>query len=138
MRLVKLFIAITAVLVAALTIAYHASPISTLDGIGGYVWPLGFPDTTVYSENYSHRAFRAVEAEMNEDDVLAFLGEPYEIWYRDPDFQRTYDRRAIQPSSDITYIWRYSHSPNDSHYRMRHVHIKDGIVVRRHSEYYVD
>jgi len=95
-----------------------------LDGLDGLFWSLGFKEDTVYSPKYSDNAFKQINIGMSEAEVKRLLGEPIETY--PPDKWR--DSKSL----------RYSHSPGDTHYRIRNINVKDGIVISKYSEFYVD
>lgn len=98
-------------------------PILSLDGYSSLAWHLLFPiEDTEYSDSYSHKKFLKIKKGMTEKEVIDILGEPLAI------FPPTIDIKAFQ----------YSESPSSTHYRLRQVYFKDGIVSERVSYYYID
>ena len=100
--------------------------IVSLDGIIGLLGPILFGDTTIYSDRWNYWRYRSVKRGMTVDEVTQLLGEPLnktdnEFWPDGPDF-----------------IFHYSRSSCDSHYRERSIGFKNGRVVKKYSEFYVD
>jgi hypothetical protein len=60
---------------------------------------------------------------MPEEEILDTLGPPLE--------------RSYYPQGRLD-IWRYSLSPSDDSYRVRVVQLRDGVVVGKASEFYID
>ena len=52
----------------------------SLDGIAGIVFPLMFPDSTVYSEQWNYWSFRFVRKGMSVAEVMEMLGPPIRQW----------------------------------------------------------
>lgn len=92
-----------------------------LDGVKGLVFPIVFPDSTVYAPNYKEDAFRKLSLGMSKQDVIRVLGPPLE-----------------KDTCDGLERWRYSGSSSDSHYRVRQLIFKNGHVVERTAFYLVD
>ena len=109
-----------------------------LDGLGGLFFSCGFRDTTAYAHGYSHAGFRKIHAGMGQAELISVMGEPVAIWSREANITTVTNRSGFTAVPAITYIWDYSESTNDSHYRMRQVSVRDGTVIGRHSEYWVD
>jgi hypothetical protein len=97
-----------------------------LDGINGWVFSklaVGGEDTQ-YASGYTDSAFRAIRVGMPKEKVRELLGPPLDVGTSDPP-------KRLE-------IWRYSWSPSDTNYRIRVVHLRDGVVVDKVSEFYVD
>jgi hypothetical protein len=120
----KRYIAIGAI--ALLAIAGDVTHVATLDGLDGVFWSSMFHEDTVYAPGYSDTAFRKIHAGMPESEVKALLGAPISLY---PAYQNT--------GQDWT-TWCYSDSPGDTHYRIRAIRMKDGVVIGKHAEFYVD
>ena len=95
-----------------------------LDGLDGFIWSHMFQEDTRYSARYSDTAFRNVRVGMSETELIQLLGEPL---------------RSFPPTSDRgwTTLW-FSESQHDSHFRMRSINLRDGIIIGIQSEFYVD
>ena len=97
---------------------------STLDGLNGFIWGKLVQEDTVYSPGYSDSSFKQITIGMPEREVKRLLGEPIKIYPPDE-------------SNDRTKLC-YSLSPEDTNYRIRAINIKDGRVVSKYSEFYLD
>ena len=117
-------IKITLYVVLAILCAAVGTHYYLLDGLDGFIWSRLFQEDTRYSERYSDAAFRKVYPGVTQTTLTELLGQPL---------------RTYSPTSDrdMTILW-FSESPNDSHFRLRSVDLRDGLVIRRHSEFYVD
>ena len=96
-----------------------------LDGIDGWFFSklaVG-GEHTRYASGYTDSAFRSVRVGMSKDEVLGLLGVPLNTWFLDP---------------ERLEVWAYTLSPSDSSYRIRVVHFREGLVVHKVSEFYVD
>lgn len=98
----------------------------SLDGIAGVLCPLIFPDSTVYSEQWDYWSYRFVRNGMTVAEVTEKLGSPIKQWSYDIENGKRETRFA------------YTISPSDSHYRIRQIVFRDGKVVGKFHEYYVD
>jgi hypothetical protein len=110
--------AISTAVSIVLFVALHALP----DGWPGSAGPLLFLDDTQFSPTYSATGFLRVSRGMREAEVEQLAGTPLE-------------RYQVEPG---LYGWRWTRSPHDSHYRVRSVLFRDGRVVNKASEFYVD
>lgn len=108
----------------ALLCAFAGAHYYLLDGLDGFIWSRMFQEDTRYSEKYSDAAFRKVHPGMTQTALTELLGPPL----------RTYSPTSER---DMTTLW-FSESPNDSHFRVRSVDLRDGIVIHKLSEFYVD
>ncbi len=86
------------------------------------MWSRLFEEDTVYASGYSALAWRKVRKGMSLEDVTSRLGEPLTRGSR----------------QDATISMQWSRSPADTHYRCRVLIFEQGVVVRKHSEFYVD
>ncbi len=99
-----------------------------LEGVGGAAAHMLLRGgDTVFASRFRDGAFLGVTLGMSADQVLAVLGEPLE---------RYRPEAGVQPSWDEGMRW--SRSASDSHYAIRAVTFSDGVVVDRHSGFYVD
>ena len=98
----------------------------SLDGIAGVVCPVFFPENTLYSEQWNYWAYRFVRNGMSVEEVTEKLGPPIKQW--------SYDIG----NGKIETRFAYTISPSDSHYRIRQIVFRDGEVVGKFHEYYVD
>lgn len=81
-------------------------------------------DGTVYSRNYSEKAFEKVQPGMSRKEVLSLLGTPLRV-----------DRFDDPPEE----VWRYTLAPSDRNYFFRIiVFSRDGFVERKEAKYFVD
>ncbi|HSF14856.1 MAG TPA: hypothetical protein VLK65_04825 [Vicinamibacteria bacterium] len=92
-------------------------------------WPWSaFPalglDDTEFSSGYSAMGFWQVRLGMRPEEVIARIGRPLQ-------------RDSPAGSPDLER-WFYTRSPNSSHYRIRTVIFREGQVVERQAEYYLD
>jgi hypothetical protein len=135
----------------------------TLDGVFGVLASFAFPDDTKYAVNYSAGKFSAVRRGDTESTVLTDLGEPLErvfvyssgkcrlVWLHDGHVRVAYPEGdcGIKPGLTIQSVldtlgdpssvrWLYSTSPQGKSYRERIIVFRNGVVVERHSSYYVD
>ncbi|MBR1609720.1 MAG: hypothetical protein IJ678_08925 [Kiritimatiellae bacterium] len=98
--------------------------ILSLDGWLGLLFRQFFPDTTVYAPEWNYWKFRWVRTGMTKERVLSLLGTPLETWPWD--------------SNPAVETWAYTRSSEDSHFELRCIWIKDGKVIGKEAEYYVD
>ncbi len=99
-------------------------------------WPLDGPQSlfvtlllgedTVYADGYSKRAFRRVSVGMTEAEVEEILGPPLGSWF------------AGESELGMERTARWTHSPGDTHYRIRVVIYRDGRVTEKVAEFYYD
>jgi hypothetical protein len=68
---------------------------------------------------------------MSLAEVEAIVG-PAQLMYRTD----MYPTNGAENAPDTGGRW--SHSPGDTHFRNRVLLFRNGIVVRKHSEYYID
>lgn len=100
-----------------------------LEGVVGTIFHVvtGGGDT-VYAAGFSEDRFLKIVIGMSESEVVTLLGEPLD---------RYHPQAGNGPS-----IWnmgmRWSRSANDSDYSVRAILFKDGVVVDRLSEFYLD
>ena len=98
-----------------------------LEGIWGttdHVLSLG--GDSDFAPAYSDSAFRAVNVGAREAAVVAALGPPLETY------------TAPNDEAAWTMGMRWSRSRHSGSYSVRYILFKDGLVVRRVSEWYVD
>lgn len=93
-----------------------------LDPLAGRVLLLILGDDTEFSPGYRDSVFRAIEIGDSERTVLDRLGDPI----------------VVVTHRDGEHSLQYSHSPNDSHYRLRVIVISGGVVARKYSEVWID
>lgn len=115
----KRFIKFSAIVIALLILTAITIQTTTLDGLTGLL-ALILEDSTQYSDGYSPTSFRKVKAGMTEDQVFALLGKPL-------------DTHTVGGN---LYLW-YS-IPMKSHFRDRRIILRDGVVTRKNTEFYVD
>jgi hypothetical protein len=126
----RVLLALTAIaLLLAILTFNRALQLIRLEGIVGTVFHVvtGGGDT-VYAAGFSDDRFLEIGSGMSESEVVASLGEPLE----------RYQPRARDGPSSWNLGMRWSRSANDSDYSVRAVLFKDGIVVQRLSEFYLD
>jgi hypothetical protein len=97
-----------------------------LDGLGGAVLARALQEDTVYAEGYSDAAFRRVTKGMTQVEVEEMLGPPHSRW--------AIERSGDGPDAGASW----SHSPGDTHHRCRAIVFRDGHVLEKHAEFYVD
>ena len=107
-----------------------------LDGLQGVFFAAIAPDHTEYAPGYSDWSFRMIRVGMSQSQVEAKLGDPLEIWPYEGEFIRFTNKGQLTNTAGKTYGWQYSRS--DSNHRRRIVEIRDGVVVAKGSDYYVD
>lgn len=112
--------------IVALLLVALSCEVMSLDGIAGVLIPLFFPDSTVYSEQWDYWSYRFVRNGMTVAEVTEKLGPPIEQWSYDIGNGKRETRFA------------YTISPSSSHYRIRQIVFRDGKVVGKFHEYYVD
>lgn len=110
-------------LLAGLLAGLHAY---LLDGLDGLFWGFVLSEDTVYSPGYSDSGFRAVRLGMTADEVHRLLGPPQSRWMN------------RQGPTTLETGERWSFSPGDTNFRCRVVLFRNGIVIERHSEFYLD
>ena len=98
----------------------------SLDGIAGIVFPLMFPDSTVYSEQWNYWSFRFVRKGMSVAEVMEMLSPPIRQWDN------------VNENGEVETRFAYTVSSSDSHFRIRQVVFRNGRVVSKFHEYYVD
>lgn len=95
-------------------------------------WLEGGGDT-VFAAGFSDTAFLRVETGMKTDEVIRLLGEPLETYA---------NQNATMGHAADGLGWdtglRRSRSPGDSSYSVRAVLFRNGLVLSRVSEFYVD
>ena len=91
-----------------------------LDGWPGVLLRLTLGEDTEFAADYSAFGFWSVREGMTTDEVVARIGQPLERVHLDDE------------------LWRYSRSPSDTNYRSRSIRVRDGRVVERRAEFYVD
>lgn len=106
-------------LVAITLLSLH---IWLIDGLDGLIWGSLFQEDTAYATGYSDSAWRSVRIGMAQADVHAAIGEPLQIW----------------TNEDASVGMSWSSSPGDTHYRCRVLQFRDGHVLEKHAEFYVD
>ena len=139
-----------------------------LDGLVGWTLATFYQDDTVYAQQYTDHRFRRLTTGVDEGAVLGLLGPPLgEVWAfeRHGDLLRIHvgqsgrvesvigprrasyerellgsDREAMLRDLGQPYwkSWIYTKSANDSSYRIRVVHFREGRVARVIHEYYLD
>ena len=114
------------VLLALLLAALAAYEFLALDGIAGVVFPLMFPDSTVYSVRWNYWSYRLVRKGMSVADVTEMLGPPMQQWDTDVG------------NGEIETRFAYTISSSDSHFRIRQIVFRGGKVVAKIHKYYVD
>ena len=77
---------------------------------------------TGYAPDFTQEAFAEIKVGDSEARVQSLLGEPI---------------RSDSYDDDSNYLW-YSNSPSGTHYRQRHLLIKDGVVVEIIAGFYFD
>ena len=98
--------------------------ISMLDGLDGFLLSRLFQEDTVYAEGYTDEGFRQVHIGMSETEVRQLLGDPLETYM---------PRQGVNRTS-----LQYSRSPGNTHYRIRAIFIRDGRVISKKVEFWVD
>ena len=92
-----------------------------LDGLDGLWCGLLVGEDTIYSPDYSARAFGEVEVGMTRTEVYALLGEPLS---------------SFEGNNFDYEVW--SHSPGDTHFRRRTLAYSDELVTEIIGEFYYD
>jgi hypothetical protein len=92
-------------------------------------WPMWllsgvFGHDTEYAPSYSPLAFLLVRNGMAEEQVLSMVGEPLET-------------HRSQSDSQLV-VWLWTRSRNSSNYRVRVITFRQGRVVEKCSEFYLD
>ena len=113
-------------------------PFVIFDGWPGTLLPLLYGDDTQFAPRYSAWSFFRVHNGMTEAELENALGAPLEIWPYEGEFVRYKAIAELTNTTGRTYGWQYTRSPNDSNYRRRIVEIKDGRVVGKGSDFYLD
>lgn len=98
-----------------------------LDGISGEVYGIMFGPSTKYSTGYSDKAFLKIKPGMTEKEVLEILGEPV----------GRFKPYSYEVDSVFNTGLRYAKgATGDSHYRLRLIYLRKGIVTERRSEFW--
>ena len=97
-----------------------------IDGTEGLVLGVLLGEDTVYAPRYSDSGFRHVVLGMSRSQVEALIGAPQRKWPT--------DEHTDHP--DVGARWSYS--PGDTHFRCRVLLFRNGVVVEKHSDFYVD
>lgn len=97
-----------------------------LDGVGGLIFGGMLSEDTVYAAGYSDSGFRHVTLGMSRSDVEALIGAPQKEW--------AFDQKTDHPGVGA----RWSYSPGDTNFRCRVILFRNGVVVEKHTEFYVD
>ena len=92
------------------------------DGVGGIIGALVWTEDTAYASGYTLDGWKRVRVGMSRSQVEAILGPPHATFAED------------QP--EMSAGWSYS--PGDTHFRCRVLRFRNGVVVSKHSEFYVD
>lgn len=95
-----------------------------LDGVQGLLFGTFLEEDTEYGPGYSHSAFKQISPGMQRGEVELLIGPPLNEWPME--------------SAGQHLGARWSHSPSDTHFRLRVVWFRSGIVVGVHTEFYVD
>lgn len=123
MKKIKKIVAYLLTLILILFCMKQIIPNLKLNGYSGLLLNvLLLTDDTKYSENYTGRKFLKVKVGMSKNEVFKLIGKPL------------YESEI----TDGTTRLQYSESPKDTHYRIRQVYLKNGKVIERLSEFYVD
>ena len=99
-----------------------ALPLVLFDGWPDPLAAIVFGDDTEFAPGYTTLGFLRIRQGMSSDEVVRCIGEPL----------RRY------PDNAGGERWFWTRSPHDSSYRIRAVLFRDGRVVTRESEFYVD
>ncbi len=95
-----------------------------LDGISGvFASMFSREDTTVYAPGYTDQSFRKIEIGMDRREVYDLLGNPI---------------RKTELETQNKQLEEWSYSPNDSDFRRREIIFRDGVVVDKNAEYWLD
>jgi hypothetical protein len=130
-------VALIAVTASSLLLVPRAWPglqVLRLEGPVGTVfhWLEGGGDT-VFASGFSDIAFLRVETGMPIDEVIRLLGEPLDT-YASQNAPMGHAADGVGWDTGL----RWSRSPGDSSYSVRVVLFRNGRVVGRVSEFYVD
>jgi hypothetical protein len=126
---VKIIIAIILIITVHGIINYYRIKI---DGYKAEAHCLIFGEDTNYSKDFSHHIFQNIEIGMTEKQVLNLLGQPL--------FKFSYKWVVgNEMGNKGRFIgFKYSESPSGRDYRLRIIHLDNGIVVRIIGELYLD
>ena len=97
--------------------------IVTIDGCEN-IYLVFLRDDTKYSERYSDEKWKSLKTGMKHSEVKNLVGNPLSVNISDS-------------MSDERYEY-YSHSPNDTHCRIRILVYKDEILIKIISGIYID
>ena len=98
-----------------------------LDGVVGVIFDAILESDTEFAPGYTDAGFLVIQPGMTQQFVHRVLGKPLERW-------ESSSRKRLE----IQYSERWSRSPGGTNYHCRVVHYRDGRVVGKHSEFYVD
>ena len=98
-----------------------------LDGIKGEIYGTMFGPSTEYSTGYSHESFIKIKTGMTEKEVIKILGQPIDSFKPYPSYK----------DSMFNVGLRYAKGTDEnSHYRLRIIYLRKGIVTERRSQFY--
>jgi hypothetical protein len=148
--------------VGAVILGQAAAP----DGLPGLVGSMTWWDDTRFAAGYTDAAFERVQPGMTHEDVRALLGIPLEayfaydnprcrMWLADGALRTSADERwqspcggvQIRASAEVAYrklgmpseeTWMFSVANSDSNFRERIVRFRNGRVVSRIADLYVE
>jgi hypothetical protein len=98
----------------------------SVDGVAGIIGPFIAPEDTVYAAKYTLTGWKKVRIGMSHSEVDAILGPS----------QLTYSVDGGADGADTGARWSYS--PGGTNFRSRVLLFRNGIVVKKYSEYYFD
>src|SRR5690606_368427 len=70
-------------------------------------------DDTLYTSKYSNKHFLSIKKEMLYDEVISIIGKPF----------------SVEKLEGGSFRLSYSKSPNDTHYSIRQIIMKENKVV---------
>ncbi len=100
----------------------YASESLRIKGYGGLLLESMIQDDTEFAQDYTDKRFLMIVPGMTDSQVLDIMGEPLSKWNLNDSLTR----------------FSYSKSPSFNHYQIRQIHFKNRVVVKCHSQFYID
>jgi hypothetical protein len=114
------------VLAIFMLLSIYPAKLALVQGIDDTIWDLVFGGgDTVFASGYSDTRFLRIRKGMTLQEVKFILGQPLDVY-------------PVDYSACCDMGMRWTRSAHDSSYRVRVLLFKNGVVVEKHAEFYVD